>query len=415
MIHIYKILGLMFIPIIKINIFLRIQKGKELKLRYKERYGKSTLSFKNNKKIIWIHAASLGEFKSSDYFIKKYSRKFNILVTTTTVSAAELAIKKYGDEIIHQFAPLDVDIWINKFLNYWKPSFIIWIESDLWPTTLHNIKKKNIKAILVNLRLSPKSLKRWKLFPSFYNNLLNCFSYIFAQSELDQKRIKEISNIKINFIGNLKLTQENIDLKKNYKTKVNKDNNTKILMLASTHDNEELMLMPSIKELLNEYKNLKIIIAPRHPNRSKELISLCSSFNLQSKLLTEINSEYNKIIIIDSFGILTNYYNISDIVFLGGSLIPAGGHNPIEPASNKCAIITGQNIFNWQNIFDSMSKENACIKIDSAKNFKNILKILLDDYDKIKDMKKNSFNFSQKQFVDTEPLNKIINEYLYKC
>ena len=415
MIYLYKVLGFIFIPIIKINIILRIKKGKELKSRYKERYGKSIFNFKNNKKIIWIHAASLGEFKSSDYFINKYNKKFNILVTTTTVSAAELAIKNYGDKIIHQFAPLDVDIWINKFLDHWKPNFIIWIESDLWPSTLYNIRKKNIKAILVNLRLSPKSLKRWRLFPSFYDNLLSCFVYIFSQSKLDQERINKITNRKINFIGNLKLKQENIDLKNDYIFEKKKEKNIIILMLASTHINEEAILLPSIKEILKKYTNLKIIIAPRHPERSKELVALCSSFNLKSKLLSESNYDYNKITIIDSFGILNSFYTISDIVFLGGSLIPAGGHNPFEPALKKCAIITGQNIFNWQNIFDNMINENACLKLDTAKDFKIILNNLLQDNDKINNMKNNSYKFFQKQFVDTEYLDRIINENLSKC
>ena len=210
MIYIYKILGFILIPIIKINIKLRIKKNKEIKSRYKERYGCSNYKFYNNKKIIWIHAASVGEFKSTNYFIKKYCKNYNLLVTTTTVSAAEYAIKNYGNKIIHQFAPLDIDFWVNKFLNNWKPYFIIWIESDLWPMTLHNIKKKKINTILVNLRLSPKSLKKWKLFPSFYNSLLDCFSEVFVQSEIDQQRVKEITQRKINFIGNIKLISLNI-------------------------------------------------------------------------------------------------------------------------------------------------------------------------------------------------------------
>ena len=167
MIYIYKIISFLLIPIIKINILLRIKNNKENKSRYKERYGCSDYKFKEDKKIIWIHAASVGEFKSSDYFINKYNKEFNLLITTTTISAAEYAEKYYGDRIIHQFALLDIDLWIDKFLKKWEPSFIIWIESDLWPATLHNIKKKKIKMILVNLRLSPKSLKKWILIEIF--------------------------------------------------------------------------------------------------------------------------------------------------------------------------------------------------------------------------------------------------------
>ena len=415
MIYLYKILGFILIPIIKINIQLRIKNNKEIKSRYKERYGCSSYKFNNNKKIIWIHAASVGEFKSSDYLIKKYSENFNLLVTTTTVSAAEYAIENYGDNIIHQFAPLDIDIWINKFLNNWKPNFIIWIESDLWPVTLHNIKKKGINAILVNLRLSPKSLKKWKLLPSFYNNLLDCFNEIFVQSEVDQQRIREITQRKINFIGNLKLTSPMQNLKKSKIIKINKSFNIKFLMLTSTHLKEESLLLPMIKKLLEEFKNLRLIIAPRHPERSKEIVSLCSSYNLKSKLLSTNESDANKILIIDSFGILSSYFNISDIIFLGGSLIPAGGHNPIEPALHGCAILTGTHIFNWQNIFDDMIEKKACLKVESIEDLKISLKNLLNNEDKIQNMKNNSFKFAQKQFVDTIFLDTVINSYLDVC
>ena len=415
MIYIYKILGLIFIPFIKINLKLRIKKNKEIKSRYKERYGYSNYRFKNNKKLIWIHAASVGEFKSSDYFINKYSRNFNILVTTTTVGAAKYAIKNYGDYIIHQFAPLDVDIWVNKFLDNWKPNFIIWIESDLWPATLNNIKKRKINAVLINLRVSPKSLKKWKLLPSFYNRLLDCFSEIFVQSEIDQQRIKEITQRKIKFIGNLKLTPPNQNLKDFQKIKTNKDSNIIYLMLTSTHFKEEYLLLPMIKKLLDKFKNLRLIIAPRHPERSKEILSLCSSFNLESQLLSKKNNDTNKILIIDSFGILSSYFLISDIVFLGGSFIPAGGHNPIEPALHKCAILTGTYIFNWQNIFDDMIEKKACLKVESVEHLEISLKKLFNNKDKLQNMKINSFKFAQKQFVDTKSLDNIINNYLDIC
>ena len=183
MIYIYKVLGLILIPLIKLNVTIRIIRGKEMPNRYKERFGESAQLVKNDKKLIWIHAASVGEFKSSDYIIKNYHEKYKILITTTTVSAAKYAIKTYGNKIIHQFAPLDVSIWIKKFLKRWNPTLIIWIESDLWPATLSIIKEFKINALLVNVRLSPKSFKRWILIPSFYNNLLSCFSDIFAQSK----------------------------------------------------------------------------------------------------------------------------------------------------------------------------------------------------------------------------------------
>ena len=311
-----------------------------------------------------------------------------------------------------RYAPLDIDIWINIFLNNWKPNFIIWIESDLWPNTLHNIKKRSIKSILVNLRLSPKSLKRWKLLPFFYNNLINCFDEVFVQSRLDEKRIKEISSRPVQYIGNLKLTYP---FKKNKKNKIAKNSKLNYLMLASSHPKEEIFFMPLIKKFLKEYDGLRIIIAPRHPERSDEIKSICTSFNLGSQFHSEEKNGHKKIIIIDSFGVLTDYFIKSDIVFLGGSLISAGGHNPIEPALHECAILTGPHIFNWENIYYDMIQNNACLKTQSIEEVEISLKNLLDNKKKIECMKINALKFSQEKFFDTISLDNTINKYLTKC
>ena len=407
MIFFYKIIGLILIPIIKLNIKLRINKEKELASRYKERFGISSISLKRKKKIIWIHAASVGEFKSTDYLIRNYYEKYTLLITTTTVSAAKYAEKTYGKKILHQFAPLDVDLWVKRFLKKWDPSLVIWIESDLWPATLHAIKKLKIKAILLNLRLSPTSFEKWKLYPSFYNNLLSCFSDIFAQSTNDQQRIQKLSNKNIKYIGNLKLTPS-----KYLKKAEIKNSKTIKIMLASTHEKEEVQLLPIFRELFDKFDNLELLIAPRHPERSIDISYLCSKFNFATKLESEKKITSNNITIIDSFGILQDYFTISDIVFLGGSLVAAGGHNPIEPAMHNCAIITGPELFNWQNIFDDMTKNEACLIIKSTKELKKELIRLLNNQNKIIKMQRNAHNFAKKQYFDTKLLDKTINKIM---
>ena len=306
MIFLYKIICIILIPIIKLNIRLRIKKNKELLSRHKERYGYSNLNAINNNNLIWIHAASIGEFKSADYFINKYHKEYTLLITTTTVSAANYANDHYADKITHQFAPLDIDIWVNRFLNHWKPKFIIWIESDLWPNTLNTIKKRGIKAILVNARLSPQSLKRWRLIPSFYNELLNSFSLILAQSKIDQKRINLITKRNIKFIGNLKLTPKNFNLEKNQEKITRKNSNITRIMLTSTHEKEESLLIPIIENFLKKDKNLQLIIAPRHIERSKQIFTLCAKYNISCQLESAKNKNSKDAIIIDTFGILSN-------------------------------------------------------------------------------------------------------------
>jgi len=408
MIYFYQIIGFFLIPLIKLNIWRRTSAGKELKNRHKERFGITTQSIKFSKKIIWIHTASIGEFKSVDFLINSFHEKYTILITTTTVSAAEYAVKYYGEKIIHQFAPLDILFWVNKFLHYWNPSLIVWVESDLWPTTLNIIKKKKFNAILINLRMSPISFNRWKKIPFYYDKIISCFSEIYAQSKMDQKRIQLLTKKKIKYVGNLKFLTTNDVLLKNNPVRLFKNQNDITLMLASTHAGEEEILLPMIKNLMNEFDHLRVIIAPRHPERANEIISICSSYNLLSNLESSINNDTKNIIIINAFGILENYFCLSDIVFLGGSLIPAGGHNPIEPARNKCVILSGSEIFNWQNIFEDMVLDDASIKIKNIAELKTQLKNLIIDKNKREIMQNNAFNFAQKQFVDKDIIKNII-------
>ena len=319
MIKIYKYLGIILIPFIIINLLLRTKNGKESKIRISERFGKSSKK-RPSGDIIWLHAASIGEFKSADLIINNLYKKYTILVTTTTLSAANYALKYYNDKIIHQFAPLDIHPWVNIFLNKWKPKLVIWIESDLWPITMHLLKKKAIKSILVNVRMSPASFEKWKRINFFYKQITDCFSDIFAQSELDKKRIEKLTNRKIKYIGNLKLSSLII-----YKN-IDQDNilfkSKKVLMLASTHENEEEQFLPIIKTLLSKIKNLKIIIAPRHPERSESILHLYNKNNISSKIIKEENKVFKEdLFIINTFGTLPYYFNLSDVVFLGGSFV----------------------------------------------------------------------------------------------
>jgi len=403
MIYFYQFIGILLIPIIKLNILRRINSQKESKSRYKERYGIPSIK-KPSKKLIWIHAASIGEFKSSDFLINTLHKKYAVLITTTTVSAAEYAKKNYGDKVIHQFAPLDISLWVKKFIKYWDPALIIWIESDIWPTTMHLIKKNRIKALLVNIRMSPTSFNRWKKFAFIYKEILECFSEIFAQSELDKNRIKTLTKREIKFIGNLKLSSlKKISSKKQISNSIESKKSIN-LMIVSTHKKEEFKILPIIKKLTNQYLNLSIVIAPRHPERSDEILSICNSLKIPSRLEKEDNCNSREVLVINSFGNLEKYFETSDIVFLGGSLIPKGGHNPIEPAYYNCAIITGPYVFNWQNIYDEMVLNNACLMIHSIDDLENKIRYLINNLEKMNIMKLKSYEFTQKQFFDTHVL-----------
>ena len=406
MLNLYKIVGFLIIPLIMINLRIRVISGKEDKNRFRERYGITKLR-RPKGKIIWIHAASVGEFKSASVIINNLSDNFKILVTTTTLSAAIYAKQKFGKKIIHQYAPLDIKIWIERFINNWKPDLSIWIESDLWPVTLKILKEKSINSILLNLRISPKSFEKWLLFKNLYTDMLSGFNEIFVQSLQDQKRIKKLTNLKIKYIGNLKLSESEKNTNSNTKIKKYLKKN-KIIFLASTHKNEEKQFFNIINYISKNLNNYKIIIAPRHPERSEEIISDLKNNKIDCSLINKSKNFKEKLFIINTFGQMQFYFSISDIVFLGGSLVKMGGHNPIEPARNNCAIITGPNIFNWHDIYKDMERFKSCIIFNNIKEIENFIKNINKNNKKLVLLKRKAREFSKKNFFDTKLLFKII-------
>ena len=407
----YQFLGFLFIPIIKLNIYLRILQHKEDKNRYYERYGISKIK-RPPGQLMWIHASSIGEFKSVSTIIDRLHKQYTILVTTTTLTASNYAIDHFSNKIIHQYAPFDIQIWVNRFLNKWRPSFVLWVESDLWPTTLTLIKKKSIKSFLINSRISPKSFSKWKYIREFFIKITNTFDEIFAQSQLDKKRLEFLTKRKITFIGNLKLSSiEKINNEIEFTKLQKKINKYQVLMFASTHEGEEKIFINFIKNLLSKYKNLKIIIAPRHPRRSYSIIEMFNQEKINSNLFDNSLDLEEDVLVINSFGRMALYYSLSDFVILGGSFIKLGGHNPVEPAHNNCVVITGPHIYNWENVFLDMKNNNACLICNNVKELNQIVTNLFQDTKKINLIKIQAKEFANNSFVEIEKLISKIDNF----
>ncbi len=402
----YNIISFFLIPIIKINTFIRILKKKEDKIRYKERFGYTNLQKPLDKELIWIHAASVGEFKSSDFLINNYFNNYKLLITTTTRTAADYAIKNYGDKIIHQYAPYDVTLWINKFLDLWQPKLVIWIESDLWPNTIVRLRERRVNSVYLNARISPKSFNKWKYFSSYYKFITKTFFAIYAQSQNDLKRIEVLTNNEVKYLGNLKFTNKlrilpNLSASKNIN-----------IMIASTHHNEENLIISNIENINKKYPLINFYITPRHPERSKIIFDLLKTKKLDVGLHSKIKNNKFKFLIIDSFGKMDEFYNKSDIVILGGSFTDNGGHNPIEAAVANCAIITGPHVFNWQNLYDDMKNKNSCLMIKDIKELENNVINLIEDKSLISKLKQNALSFSESVFFEKDKLLSVINSKL---
>ena len=401
---IYKILSIIFIPIVIIIVFLRILQGKEINSRIKERFAFSKIK-RPTGKLIWINASSIGEYLATISLIKKIRKikpKTKILITTNTKTSALLAKKISDKNIIHQFTPQDNPLVIKKFLNYWKPSLVLWMESEFWPIILDEIKKFNIKIILLNGRMSDKSFRNWNYFKFFFKKVITNFSLILTMSKIDQKNFKKLGAKNIGYIGNLKFCNEDQTYNKSIEKKAKKlIGNRPVWLAASTHSGEENIVAVSHNLLKKELKlkNLLTVIVPRNIKRSTDIVKEIRSIVPSVKLFnSQFISKNTEIIVDDSIGQLEMWYKNIKTVFLGKSLPPKGGQNPIEPARNGCAIISGT-----MSNFKEIEKEmliNKCIlhiknNLDLFNATKNFVK--RDSYAK-------KFRVNAKNYVKSKSL-----------
>ena len=387
MILAYRILTTLIYPLLFIFILIRLILKKEDPNRYKEKILTShfKVTRKKNTKLIWFHAASIGEFKSILPIIKKLSHnnELEFLVTTLTLSSSNIAKEEFKkfDNIHHRFLPFDVGFLINKFLLMWEPHVIFFVDSEIWPNLILKTKKYNIPVALINARLTFKSFNRWMMFPTTSKKIFGIFN-LFLCSNIETKNNLEKLNLKnIYFKGNIKLIDK-IDA-----GKINNNNedfllNNRFWFAASTHKEEDMFCLKTHLELKKKFRDIVTILAPRHVERSNEIYDLCKKLNLNAQILNNNQTilRENEIIIINQFGVLQNYYKYAKSVFIGKSTIKklqsGGGQNPIEAAKLNCKIYHGPYIYNFEDIYNTLGEINICKKIS---NFQELSKNLILD------------------------------------
>ena len=414
---IYKILSVIFLPIIIIIIIFRIFQNKEINNRIKERFAFSSKK-RPEGKLIWINASSIGEYLATLSLIKKIRKikpKTKILITTNTKTSALLAQKITDKNIVHQFTPQDNPLVIKKFLNYWKPSLVLWMESEFWPIILNETKNYRIEIILLNGRMSDKSFKNWNYFKFFFKEIISNFSLILTMSKIDQRNFKKLGAKNVNFIGNLKFSNGSLPYNKLLEKKARKIIfNRSVWLAASTHHGEEVFatnIHLKLKERLN-LKNLLTIIVPRNIKRTAKIkkeiklyVPLTEQF--QSKSITP-NTE---IIIDNSIGQLEMWYKNVKTVFLGKSYPPKGGQNPIEPARNGCAIISGK-MSNFKEIEEEMLRNKCLIRANKPSEFYSTIEDCIKKNNYIKNIRINAKKYVKSKSFILDKTVKTIQKYL---
>jgi len=321
----------------------RVRKGKEIKGRLRERYGfasKQVLSNNDNGSYVWVHAASIGETKAVLPLIKRLTdMRFKVIFTTITVTAANIASVELPKGAVHQFAPLDLKPFISRFLKTWQPALAVFVESELWPNTMTELSKRHIPQVLVNARMSERSFNRWKKIGSITHALFDNVNLCIAQTEQDAARFSELGVQGVINGGNLKFDADNPSIDEIALSRLQAALGGRHLWVAaSTHEREEMIVAKAHMHLKRTFPDLLTIVVPRHPDRADEIMN----------------------------SILGLFYSLCTCSLVGGSLVPHGGQNPIEPARLGCAIVHGPNVENFKNIFAALAEKGGCVCVKNS-------------------------------------------------
>ena len=407
----YNILANLAIIISPVIIIYRIFKGKEDPKRVWEKF--CIYSQKKNNKNIWIHAASVGELMSVVSIIKKLEKNKKIkkiLLSTSTTSSAKIFKKLRLKKTSHVYFPLDNNYIVKKFIKYWQPELAIFIDSEIWPNMFNNLKLSNIPIIIMNARITERSFNKWQIFPNFANQVFEKISLALPQNLETLKYLKSLKVKNIKMAGNLKYYGKKNNQDHVTKSLKNKFRNFKVWCAASTHNDEEILIGRLHKRLKKTEKKLITIIIPRHINRTNEIIDALK--NLDLNCITHSSNQKiqqdTDIYLVDSYGESSTFYNLTNVSFVGGSIINHGGQNPLEPARLGNYIINGPNVKNFKEIYAFLNN----LKMSSSTS--NILKMEKIILKRLK-TKSNNKNIKKITKIGNDILEKnlfYINKYL---
>lgn len=378
-------------PFICLHIIFRVLRGRENPKRYTEKMSCFNL-LRPQGKLLWFHAASVGEINSIIPLIKYLQlghHELSFLITTITLSSEKVFLKSNLKHTIHQFLPIDQHLLVRKFLNHWEPDLGIFVDSEIWPNLLVEAAKKT-PLININARLSNKSFQRWQNIPSLLTFLYDKFNMILPSSVSEQEKIMHFANVKkIKYIGNLKYSMPNLTCDKGeLASMLEAIGNRPVWIAASTHCGEEEIVLKVHQKLLQNFPDLMLIIAPRHPERGEEIVKLALSHKLAvaQRFASQNITSVTQVYIADTLAELGLIYRLSKIVLVGGSLIDLGkvrGHNFLEASRLGCMVIVGPNTENFKDLTSEFLALNALVVVENeAMLLNNMTKLLNNPHTK---------------------------------
>ncbi len=350
----YRYLTRVAVPLVKWHLKRRLAKGKEDPARLSERFGGSSFS-RPEGNLIWFHAASVGESVAALPLIHKLAESYPILVTSGTLTSARLLVKRLPRGCYHQFIPLDIPQWVDRFLAHWQPNVGVFVESELWPNLIFAAKKRHIPLLLINAHMSNQSYQLWRWAKPLIRRLLRAFKVVFAQDEVTALRYNKLGAIDVRIAGNLKFAADPPPYDYRTLSQLRDQIGLRPVWAAvSTHQGEEGQIVQVAQALKEKFPGLLTLIVPRHPERAQQIQQLLNSPSLLRTSTKPITFDHDYVIW-DTIGEVGLIFRLAPICFIGGSLVPVGGHNPIEPLLHGACPIMGPYIKNFENVVEKLN------------------------------------------------------------
>ncbi|KAA2214626.1 3-deoxy-D-manno-octulosonic acid transferase [Teichococcus oryzae] len=387
-----RVAGQALAPVLPFWLKLRARRGKEIPERLAERRGLDAA--RPEGPLIWLHGASVGESLSLIPLMAALvdaRPELRLLVTTGTVTSAALLAQRLApalrERVIHRFVPLDVPRWAATFLDGWRPDAAVFVESELWPNILAALAERNIPAALVNARLSPRSARAWRWAPGLARRMLGSYRLVVAQSEEDAARLRALGAVDAACWGHLKAAAEPPPADPAALAALRRAVGRRpVFLAASTHPGEEAAALAAHRLARASLPDLLTVIVPRHPQRGEEVAELIAPLPFARRSQGALPAPEHDIYLADTLGELGLFFRLAGVALVGATLVPKGGHNPLEPARLRCPILLGPHTGHVEAMAAALVDGGGALRVTDAATLAEAITIVLTDSGRAKAM-----------------------------
>jgi 3-deoxy-D-manno-octulosonic-acid transferase len=382
----YTLLLFLLMPLVIMRLAWRGIRAPAYWRRWPERFGSIQPAL--GERVIWIHAVSVGEVQAAEpvvHALLEQYPEYSILITTVTPTGSARVSALFANDVAHVYAPYDLPGAVSRFLDRVRPQLAIVMETELWPNLFHACQHRSVPLLLVNARLSERSVRGYQRVRSLASQTLSIVTEIAAQSELDAGRFRGLGAAaeRIKVTGNLKFEQRIPPSLLERAEVLRRDFGVgrTVWVAGSTHEGEDELLLDVFRQLRQQFRDCLLVLVPRHPERFESVAELCRhrGYNTVLRSAGVSCTPDTAVFIGDSMGELPLFYAASDVAFVGGSLVRHGGHNLLEPAALGVPVVTGPHVFNFIEICELLLQAGACEKVENTAGLLNTVSRWLED------------------------------------